>query len=103
VFKMGGRQWIAARASYTLFVGPIPEGLETDHTCKNNQCVNHAHLEAVSRAENGRRERLTTCKNGHDLTDPANLVNGGVGRTKCRRCHADRQARYGREKRARSR
>ena len=38
--------------------GPIPEGLELDHLCKNGKCVNPAHLEPVTHAENIRRSRL---------------------------------------------
>lgn len=35
--------------------GPVPVGLELDHTCRNRLCVNPKHLEPVSRAVNVRR------------------------------------------------
>lgn len=43
------------RASYEVFVGPIPEGLHIDHLCENKSCVNPTHLEPVTNAENMRR------------------------------------------------
>jgi hypothetical protein len=64
----------AARYMWTAFFGPIPEGLTIDHLCNNAVCVNPAHLEPVTQAENNRRkgERTTHCKNGHERT-PANV------------------------------
>jgi hypothetical protein len=43
------------RKHYEQFKGPIPDGLEIDHTCRNTRCVNPEHLEAVTHAENLRR------------------------------------------------
>jgi hypothetical protein len=52
-----GRSTGAHRWSYEATVGPIPEGLELDHLCNNPPCVNPAHLEPVTHAENMRRMR----------------------------------------------
>lgn len=63
----------AFRWAYEHEVGPIPDGLDLDHTCKRFWCVNPAHGEPVVHAENMRRARLAVCRAGlHDLTDPAN-------------------------------
>ncbi len=51
-FHFCGRDYYAHRASYELFVGPIPEGMTIDHLCGNTVCVNPTHLEPVTREEN---------------------------------------------------
>ena len=66
----------AHRVSYQLYKGAIPQGFVIDHLCRVKSCVNPAHLEAVTSAENTRRGmwpirshvRKTHCKRGHEFT-----------------------------------
>ena len=54
-FWFGARSHRAHRFMYELLVGPIPDGLVLDHLCCETRCVNPAHLEPVTAAENSRR------------------------------------------------
>lgn len=58
--RKGVRTPLAHRASYELLVGPIPTGLQIDHLCMVKACVNPAHLEPVTPAENTRRARAAS-------------------------------------------
>jgi len=82
------------RFAYELAIGPIPEGLEIDHLCNVRNCCNPLHLEAVTRAENRRRqsERQTHCKRGHEFT-AANTYRWRNARH-CRACRHERDMRY---------
>lgn len=55
VVSVAGRRELAHRVSFEAHVGPIPDGLQVDHVCRNIVCVLPTHLEAVTDAENRRR------------------------------------------------
>lgn len=90
-FRFHAANWNAHRAAYVLIVAPIPEGMTLDHLCRNKGCVNPAHLEPVTQAENTRRfgETFKACPQGHPY-DEANTLRKHSGRRSCRACHNER-------------
>lgn len=92
---VGSSNRLAHRLSYLIFVGPIPDGLELDHLCRNRACVNPDHLEPVTHRVNclrGEAPRRTHCPRGHrytaENTRPATATQG----RKCRACERERLA-----------
>lgn len=103
-FWLGNTKTGAHRASYELFVGPIPPGMDIDHlchsfectegvACSHRRCVNPAHLEPVTHRENmlrgrgwaGQQVRRTHCPRGHEYTDENTYVSP-KGERSCRAC-----------------
>lgn len=95
--KTGKKSTGAHRFSYSLNVGPIPDGLVIDHLCRVPACVNPAHLEPVTNAENIARGtapaavaiRTGKCQRGHEFTEANTYYvprSGGGRQRKCREC-----------------
>lgn len=88
----------AHRALWVEVVGPIPEGYELDHLCRNGLCINPDHLEPVLPRENKRRAdgwaginaRKSHCLRGHPLSGQ-NLSVDYRGHRRCKRCDNQRR------------
>lgn len=73
--------------------GPIAEGCEVDHLCRNRSCVNPNHAQVVTKRENILRgigptavnAQKTHCKRNHPLLGE-NLYIYKDGRRECRTC-----------------
>ena len=91
--RAGARVVRVHRLIYEHLVGPVPEGLQLDHTCRQRGCCNPRHMEPVTNRENGRRgikgELTTHCPQGHPYDD-ANTYVTPRGHRKCRACNRAR-------------
>lgn len=108
VFSLAGRRRYAHRYVYERLHGPVVEGKELDHLCRNRRCVNPNHLEPVAHAENVRRgskenfdpDRLgryqrskMQCPQGHIYSKENTKINY-AGRRVCRTCEREKALRW---------
>lgn len=86
------------RLFYELLHGPVPDGLDVEHLCRNRKCCYPGHLEAVTRKENLRRGLRGLLKVSCAKEHPWNVKNIGQyrsgprkGKRYCAVCHRERQ------------
>lgn len=81
----------AHRVSWELHRGPIPDGWDVDHTCRNRFCVNPDHLEPKTRLDNlacgqtlvAIQVSRAHCQAGHPYDDNTSVYRG---KRRCRDC-----------------
>ena len=92
VFRVRGGAHLGHRVALGAVQWLCPS-LVIDHRCRTPSCVNPAHLEQVTQHENTLRNVRSVrshCPAGHPFDDANTYRNGTI--RKCRRCHADKQA-----------
>jgi len=74
-FWMHNASHTAHKVAWVWEYGPVPEGMQLDHLCRERRCVNPDHLEPVTSRENSHRSPLTLnsinaaktrCVRGHE-------------------------------------
>jgi hypothetical protein len=102
--RLMGKRQLVHRIVWEHKNGPVPEGLELDHLCRNTRCCNPEHLRAVTStvnvlagdnpcALNARKTHCPKCGSEYDA------VNNRGARF-CRACLNKRQADYARRRAA---
>lgn len=95
---LNGKTRYVHRVLYEEFRGPIPDGVQIDHLCRNRCCANPRHMELVTSGENTLRgegltaqnARKTHCVNGHEFSEENTRRYGPDGRYRmCRACQRE--------------
>lgn len=92
-----GRRRNAHAVAYRILVGKVRGDHELDHRCRVRCCVNPAHLEPVTHAENMRRAIAWNNAKAHcPKNHPYDVfrTRNGKPRRSCQRCMTEAQRRY---------
>ena len=95
---LGLKGRLAHRAAYERARGPIPSGMDVDHTCFVRACVNLDHLRLLPESVNRGltlRSLKPLCIRGHRLDDEANVYRR-ANRPRVRVCRSCLRARTAR-------
>lgn len=92
-YVSGDRYHPAHRYAYEFIFGPITDGLEPDHLCRNRWCACPFHMEPVTHRENVRRSTSpvakqmaqTHCIRGHEFNKENTLIKKSR-KKQCRIC-----------------
>jgi hypothetical protein len=82
VTSLNGRLEQAHRASWKVFNGEIPKGLQVNHKCHNRSCINIDHLYIGTQKENmkdmalaGRGNKAKGSKSGTSILSEEDVIN----------------------------
>ncbi|MEU8682932.1 HNH endonuclease signature motif containing protein [Streptomyces sp. NPDC048611] len=106
-FWVKPRLVVSHRFAYEQVLGPIPDGLQLDHLCRNRACVNPQHLEPVTQQVNIWRgfsiataNRLKThCPHGHPYSAENTYIHPKNNGRICRACARERSRKNHQRKR----
>lgn len=99
IYIGNGRSRNAHRVLWERTNGPVPEGRQLDHLCRNRACINLQHLELVTPKENtlrgigptAKNARKLFCYRGHSFTpDNTRIKNGTRICRICKKIYEDR-------------
>lgn len=102
VFWFNSLPTLSHRFIYEYYHGKIENTLEIDHLCRNRDCCNPEHLEAVTHSTNIMRgdhqnRKVTHCPRGHEYNEE-NTRHTKVGSRICRKCQSIAQKEFQKNK-----